>query len=234
MSTIYIIQPDDDARKDAINALMDSLDKLYPDEIITHQAIAIKTEIPAVIQLLTSLVSPVQATLTEAGAPPSPDEKPKARRQALTAVRQAPASQAAAKRGSYKRKEKPDPGGSAAPVAGPSSFPAASVKELLDELDAQAHQLAPAPIEAWVPAGDPAAEKAREKNASAPIAALDGTSQVARWKILDSGKELSDLHYVLKNRKLQVGAHVCHKSRGLYQVVEKVDGNGLTLRRLAS
>jgi len=155
MSTIYIIQPDDDARKDAINALMDSLDKLYPDEIITHQAIAIKTEIPAVIQLLTSLVSPVQAThpstlgpLTEAGAPPSPDEKPKARRQP-------PASQAAAKGGSYKRKEKPDPGGSAAPVAGPSSFPAASVKDLLDELDAQAHQLAPA--------GDPAAEEAREK-----------------------------------------------------------------------
>ncbi|HLE04001.1 MAG TPA: hypothetical protein VI729_05220 [Anaerolineales bacterium] len=218
MSTIYIIQPDDDARKDAINALMDSLDKLYPDEIITHQAIAIKTEIPAVIQLLTSLVSPVQAThpstlgpLTEAGAPPSPDEKPKARRQP-------PASQAAAKGGSYKRKEKPDPGGSAAPVAGPSSFPAASVKDLLDELDAQAHQLAPA--------GDPAAEEAREKNASA--------SQVARWKILDSGKELSDLHYVLKNRKLAPGARVRNKTRGLYEVIEKTNGQGLTLRRLAS
>jgi len=219
MSTIYIIQPDDDARKDAINALMDSLDKLYPDEIITHQAIAIKTEIPAVIQLLTSLVSPVQATLTEAGAPPSPDEKPKARRQP-------PASQAAAKRGSYKRKDKPDSGGSAAPVAGPSSFPAASVKELLDELDAQAHQLAPA--------GDPAAEEAGEKNASAPIAALDGTSQVARWKILDSGKELSDLYYVLKNRRLAPGARVRNKSRGLYEVVEKPNGQGLTLRRLAS
>ena len=194
MSTIYIIQPDDDARKDAINALMDSLDKLYPDEIITHQAIAIKTEIPAVIQLLTSLVSPVQATLTEAGAPPSPDEKPKARRQPRSKAARSIPEMAA----NSPRAKKNGSGESSPAIA----------SNIVEDL-----------------IGDPP-DMAGEKNASA--------AQVARWKILDSGKELSDLYYVLKNRQLAPGARVRNKTRGLYEVIEKPDGRGLTLRRLAS
>ncbi len=58
MSTLYVPQPDDEDRQGAINTLLDGLERLYPGQITTRQAIAITTDIPEILQLLSKFAPP--------------------------------------------------------------------------------------------------------------------------------------------------------------------------------
>lgn len=188
MSTIFILQPEAEERQSALNTLLDGLEHLWPGEIETRQALAVTTEIPEVIQLLTSLVSPRQATLPEAGA---------------SAI--SPAKKA-------RRQPRPKQSGS----NGSSGPQPVNVDLQIAELEAEPS-----------PASDQPAEAAGEKNASS-------VRQSFPWQILATGKQFSDPYYLLKKRKLSVGDRLRHRERGLFEVVEKQNGQGLTLHKLAS
>jgi hypothetical protein len=55
MSTIYFPRPNDDKRAEAIDDLMDTLVKLYPDHFKADPAIAVTTDLPEIEQMIASL-----------------------------------------------------------------------------------------------------------------------------------------------------------------------------------
>lgn len=59
----------------------------------------------------------------------------------------------------------------------------------------------------------------------------DEVTQTYKWRILSTGKDLSDLSNLLSSRRLAPGDQVRHKTRGIYTVVENKRGQ-LTLQRV--
>ena len=74
MSTIFFVEPDNTNRKEALLDLLDSLQKLYPDQIRSEPAISVSTDVPEIEQLISRLIAN-QNTPASAPAPKPPEAR---------------------------------------------------------------------------------------------------------------------------------------------------------------
>lgn len=226
MSTIFVLT-DNEERQGAVDTLIDGLERLWPGKLTTSRALAITTDVPQILDLLTSLANPSQATLPDAGAPAHPPAK-KARRQA-----RAPKPRAAVDPGRTETGVKYTEYSFSSLPKGIKSSKSGSLLDIAARKNGEKEpgdSGAPASQPEAIPAGDPPAEETEPAEAA-------GRKKTARlkplaWTVLKNGKRLTDPYYLLRNGKLAIGDRLSHERRGLYEVAD-VAGL-LTLKRIAS